>query len=285
MPCPRLVPLLALAALAAGPIAAAEPQPATGNDARGEELLASATAKGATPDLAGAIRDALACTELVPPPAVLGRCLRTLGILHAKAGASQEAARALRRYLPMCEPQECDRIEALVARFEGGAAAAARCAAPADQPPPAGAPGWVARRSGLFGAGSDRTLAGVGFAPGSKGAQASSASEACARAELRRRVIRLVARLSQQELSLGKADPQRLRTVGTAAMAALDEAARTAPIAATWAAPDGSQYALSQVAAAALQARLQAAQGLEPEVRERLAGQVAPALEALAGDP
>lgn len=284
MPCPRLVPLLALAVLAAGPLAAAEPPPAAGNDARGEELLASAIAAIDTKDLARAIRDARACTELAPPPAVLGRCLRTLGILHAKAGASQEAVRALRLYLPMCEAQECERIDALVARFQGGPAAG-RCAAPADQPPPAGAPDWVVRRSGLSGAGLERTLAGVGFAPGSKGAQASAASEACARAELRRRLLRLVARLSEQEQPLGQAGPRRLRTVGAAVLATLDDAARTAPVPATWAAPDGSHYALSQVAAAGLQARLREAQGLEPEVRERIAGRVAAALDALAGGP
>lgn len=97
--------------------AASRPQAAGGEGLQASALLERGTTKGVAGDLAGGRRDLEAALALRPPLEVEGKALRTLAILCAKAGDAACAEEAFRRYLPICEPAECQRVEALVLRL------------------------------------------------------------------------------------------------------------------------------------------------------------------------
>jgi len=88
-------------------------------DAMAQHALEAGTAKVNAGNLSGAMQDLGECVEKKPSSAILGKCYRALGVANAKAGNVPDAAKWLKRYLPLCDPAECDRVKLLIAKYGG----------------------------------------------------------------------------------------------------------------------------------------------------------------------
>lgn len=269
----------------AGGPPASRPASPVAADAQAVELLASAAERGGSGDLDGSARDAEGCVRLEPSPDVLGKCLRTLGVVRARQGDTRGAAAAFERYLPLCEPSDCEKVRRLIERFGGKrseagsppasvapAPAAPSPLQPAASPPPpradclplpggpAGAPGWVAQGPGPVRLEQGRSLQGVGLAGGSGGAlQRRRRSDACARASLAKAIDDYGAALvggllrsgtpEQRSLLSAVATVQRIAERGRALAAA-------APVVDHFVGADGGEYALARLGHPLLQEEL-----------------------------
>lgn len=88
-------------------------------DAKAKSLLESGTAKVGAGDMPGALKDLKAAEEQKPSKELLGTILRNLGIVSARSNDNAGAVKYFKKYLPMCTPDDCDKIKALIARFGG----------------------------------------------------------------------------------------------------------------------------------------------------------------------
>ena len=115
---------VAAAAPAAAPVQAAKAAAPAGpsqkdRDAMATQSLEAGTAKVNAGNLTGAMQDLNACVDKKPSNQILGKCYRALGIVNAKAGNVPDAAKWLKRYLPISDPDERDRVNLLITKCGG----------------------------------------------------------------------------------------------------------------------------------------------------------------------
>lgn len=100
------------------PVVKAEESQAS-RDSKATALLQTGTEKATAGDVDGAIKDLRAAEDKRPSKDLAGKIYRTLGIVYAKKGDTSSASKYFKKYLPVCDPSDCDKIKALIQRFGG----------------------------------------------------------------------------------------------------------------------------------------------------------------------
>jgi len=88
-------------------------------DVMASKLTDDSTAKANAGNAPGAMKDLQDCIDKKPSNSILGTCYRNMGVLNARAGSTDEARKWFKKYLPLCRPDDCDKIKGLIAKFGG----------------------------------------------------------------------------------------------------------------------------------------------------------------------